>query len=72
MKPQQGPSQAAGETNRKIVTHMSKTVDLVVVWTIVIGYILLGGVALRTIELEEEVKQATDYCVKVTCSLKCP
>ena len=44
---------------------MGRAVELVVAWAIVIGYIILGGIALRAIELEEEVKQATDYCVKV-------
>ena len=44
---------------------MSKIAELAVAWAVVIGYIFLGAIALRTIELGEEVAQATDYCVKV-------
>ena len=49
-----------------MVISTSKAVELVVAWVTVIVYILVGGVTLRNIELDEEVKQATDYCVKVT------
>ena len=48
---------------------MSKIAELAVAWAVVIGYIFLGGIALRTIELGEEVVQATDYCVKVVDNL---
>ena len=47
---------------------MGRAVELIVAWVVVIGYIILGGAALREIELQEEVKQATDYCVKVEVS----
>ena len=44
---------------------MTKPIELIVAWVIVFAYIIIGGIALRNIELAEEIKQATDYCVKV-------
>jgi hypothetical protein len=57
--------QVANVGQGKQATKATLAVQLVVAWAMVIGYIILGGAALRAIELEKEVKQATDYCVKV-------